>query len=145
MACQGLERFEELAERIGIVDVARPVQRENGIRRAGVHSQRTEDRRLLPAMPGGLERVDHHVTDEVDPPWIDAFLQQIRTPTLLGHEEKVCDRVRQDAVDLFRHGTVETAKASFHMGDGDASLHGGDGRRHGGIDVADNEHQVGAR
>jgi len=60
-----------------------------------------------------------------------------------GDEKIVGDGVGEDAVDLFGHGAVKTAEARFDVSDTNAELHGGERNRDSGIDVADDEDEVG--
>ena len=72
-----------------------------------------------------------------------AFLEKMLHPVFFGDEKIVGDGVGEDAVDLFGHSTVKTAKARFDVSDANAKLHGGERNRDRGIDVADNEDEVG--
>ena len=67
-----------------------------------------------------------------------AFRTQIRYTARLAGKQIIRKRVRDNAIDLFRHAAVETAQSRFDMGDRDTCLGGNQRRRHGGIHVAHN-------
>src|SRR5688500_3712960 len=45
----------------------------------------------------------------------DAFAQEITDSTRLGHEEQIGYVIREDPVDLFRHGRIERAQAGLDV------------------------------
>jgi hypothetical protein len=59
------------------------------------------------------------------------------------NEEKIGHSVRDDAVEFLRHAAVEAAQSGLDMPDGDLQLCGHEGRRHGRVHIAWNEHDVG--
>src|SRR2546422_10910830 len=89
-----------------------------------------------------LQRIDHYITDEINSFPRAAFSEEMLDGVLFRDEEVVGQCVSENAVDLFRHGTVKTAQTGFDVSDADAKLYGrqrgGDGR----VDVTDDEHQV---
>lgn len=142
----GIDGTEEFIEFGCGVNVRRPVQSEDSEAApiAGLSEAKfVPDRGLLGDRKEVTERIDHDVADEEDGIARAAFLEEMFDGIFLGDEEVVGESVRQDAIDLFRHGTVEAAKASFDMGDAHAQLDGGKGDGNGGVDVAHDENQIG--
>ena len=87
--------------------------------------------------------IDHHVANQEDAFAGAAFLEQMLHAVFFGDEKVVGNGVGQNAIDLFGHGAVEAAEPGFDVGHADAELHGGERDRDGGIDVADDEDEVG--
>ena len=89
------------------------------------------------------QRIDHHVANQKDALAGAAFLEKMLHTVFFGDEKIVGDGVGENAVDLFGHGTVKTAEARFDVSDANAELHGGERNRDRGIDVADDEDEIG--
>jgi len=118
------------------------VEGDDRVRMLGVKFEAAEDRRLLPARAEGLQSVDHEVADEVNLLWRDAFSEQVLPSALLRHEEEVGDGIREQAVDLLRHGAVEASQPGLHVSHRNPKLYGGDGGSRRGVHVAHHEHQI---
>ena len=90
-----------------------------------------------------VERIDHHIADEMNAAFVDSFLPQIVVGEAVSREQKVADDIGAKPVDLLRHSEIARAKARFDMGDADAELLGGYGAGQSGIDVANDDDEVG--
>ena len=105
------------AERLAVVHVARPVQREHGVA-ARLEPERGRGRRRRRRARGSAkQRVDHHVADEVDrgsrrrPRGAGS-----RSPRGSVVNSRSRDRSVEHAVDLLGHGAVEAAQAGLDVG-----------------------------
>ena len=101
------------------------------------------DGRFLSDRKKVAERIDHNVADEIDGLAGAAFFEEMADGVLFGDEEIVGEGIREDAIDFFGHGAIETAQTSFDVGNGNAKLHGGQGNGDGGVDIADHENEIG--
>src|SRR2546425_8475579 len=111
-----------------IVHIGRAMQREHGIGPIPMQVETVEHGGVLPAGSEGREGVDHDVADDVDLVSGDPFTEKIFPTALLRDEEPVGDRIRQQAVDLLRHGAVEASKSGLHVRHRNPELDRGDRR-----------------
>ena len=141
----GINGAEEFVELIGGIDIGRPVQRENGKATPVLSFSDAEFfpyARLLSCREEVAKRVDHDVADEEDGFPGTTFLEQMLDSVVFRHEEIVRESVGKDTIDLFGHGAVKAAEAGFDMGYAHAEFDGSEGDGDGGIDVADDEHEI---
>jgi|SRR5579859_55655 len=110
---------------------------------AVLESEIVADRRLLGDAQEVEKRINHNVADKMDGRARAAFVQQVLDRTFFGDEKVGGKSVSENAIDFFGHGAVEAAKASFDVGDGNAKFCSGEGHGDGGVDVADDEDEVG--
>ena len=89
------------------------------------------------------EGINHYVANEMDGFARAAFFEELGDGVFFGDEEIVSNGIGEDSVDFFGHGAVEAAKTGLDMSDGNAEFYGGEGDGDGGIDVADDEDEVG--
>jgi len=89
------------------------------------------------------KRIDHDVANEIDRFAGTAFLEEMADGVFFGDEEIVGEGIGEDAINFFGHGTVKTAKTGFDVGNWNAEFHGGEGDGDSGIDVADDEDEIG--
>ena len=140
IAADFIQSLDERAQRVGIVDVRRPVQCDQRIRSI-------EDAIVAPHAPGFREeldqRIDHDVADAVDLFCIDAFAQEIAIPVVGGREEKVGQLIRHQAIDFLGHRAIARSKAGFDVGDRNEELGAHERRGSGRVDVAVDHHQIG--
>ena len=88
------------------------------------------------------QRVDHHVTDEVDSRGSDAFALQILIGIPACGEQDFAKRVRNNAIDFFRHRAVEAAQPGLDVCHRNEKLNCDDRGCHRGVHIADHDHQV---
>jgi len=132
----GAEKFRKLF--CGI-DVRRAVQRKDGEPRpsgAIFQTKIVANGRLLGDRQEMAERIDHDVADEVDGFAGATFIEEMLNGVFLGDEEIVGEGVGEDAIDFFRHSSIEAAEAGFDVGDLYAELYGGQRDGNGGVDIA---------
>ena len=72
----------------------------------------------------------------------DAFTSEVLASALFGGEEDIRDGVRDEPIDLFRHGAVTGAEAGLDVGDGNVELGGRQRRRQRGVHIPHHERQV---
>lgn len=89
------------------------------------------------------ERINHDVSDEINGFARTAFFEEMLDGVFFGDEKIVGESVGENAIDFFGHGAVETAKAGLDMGDGNAEFYGGERNGDGGVDIADDEDEIG--
>ena len=89
------------------------------------------------------QRIDHYVADQEDALAGAAFLEQMLHAIFFRDEKIVGNGVGEDAIDLLGHCAVKAAQASFDVSNANAELRCGERHRDGGIDIADDEDQVG--
>ena len=87
-------------------------------------------------------RIDHGVADEVDLLGGDTFVPQILVGHGVGCEQEIRNRVRAEAVDLFRHGHVARAQSGFDVSDADAEFLGGEGAGNRRVHVSHDDHPI---
>jgi hypothetical protein len=87
--------------------------------------------------------IDHDIANEMDGFAGAALFEEVVDGILFGDKEIVGDGVGEDAVDLFGHGAVEAAEAGFDVGDANAEFDSSEGDGDGGIDVPDDENEMG--
>ena len=61
----------------------------------------------------------------------------------LGDKKIVGNGVSEDAVNFLGHAAVKAAKAGFDVGDANAEFHGGERDGDGGVDISDDENEIG--
>src|SRR5260370_32092590 len=104
------------------------MQREDSItppRRPILKAKLLPNLRLLSHGQEVTERIDHHITHEMDGFAGTAFLKEMVDRILFGDEKVVSQRVREDTIDLFRHAAVKAAQTGFDVGNADVELRGG--------------------
>jgi hypothetical protein len=89
------------------------------------------------------ERIDHHIADKMYGFARTAFFEELGDGVFFGDEEIVGNGIGEDAIDFFGHGAVEAAKTSLDMSDRNAEFDGSEGDSDGGIDIANDEDEVG--
>jgi hypothetical protein len=110
------QHLEQRAERGGVVDVGRPVQRDDAVAAADVERRtgRPCRARAFARSDGlraiGEQRIDHDVADEVGALGGNAFARQVVVRRALGRVQEIGDLVGQHAVDLFGHRAVVAAQ-----------------------------------
>ena len=129
-------------EPLWIVDVARSVQRQQGVFAFpdAVSGRRGEPARPLPVRE---QRVDHHVADQVDTLVGNPFPPQVLERRGFGREEIVRQMIGQHAVDLFGHAPVEASEAGLDVCDREAHLRSHQRARQGRVDVAHDDDEIG--
>src|SRR6267142_5344993 len=138
-----LERVQEILQHRGVVDVRWAMQRDDPVA-ALLDAKSTMNGRAVPPGTELLERVDHHVADEVDLVLADPLAEEVLTSTLLRDEQKLRDRIGQQSVDLFRHGSIVTAEPGLDVGHRNLELRGRDRCRQRRVHVTHHEDHVGA-
>ena len=138
-----LERLEERAELLGIVDVAGSMQGEECVA-AGLEIEPLESIHLLGAIVARAQGVDHDVADPVDLLLVDTFPSQVRVAGRFGGEAPGREGVGHQPVDLLRHRAVARAQARLDVGDGDQQLGGSQAGSKCRVHVPDQEQGVGA-
>jgi asparagine synthase (glutamine-hydrolysing) len=138
-----IEGFEDAAQLGGIVDVGGAVEGDEAERGIGNAESGPDGGSGASPLEVGEQGVDHQVADHPDGGFRDAFAEKVGPAGGFGDEEEVSDRVRDEAVDLLRHGSVARAETSLDMDDGDLHLLGDDRSGEGGVDIADDEDGAG--
>src|SRR5713226_4985984 len=87
--------------------------------------------------------IDHHVADHEDALPGPTFFQEVLDGIFFRNKEIVGESVGQDAVDLLGHGAVKATEPGLDVSYTDAKFHGGERNSNGGIDVSNNENQIG--
>src|SRR5690348_3183074 len=82
--------------------------------------------------------VDHDIAYKVDPLRTYSFSNEIFARGAFCSEEKIGDRIGDDAVDLFRHTAVAAAQPRLDVGYGQYFFGSYKCARHGGINVSRN-------
>lgn len=139
------QHLEQRAQGGRIVDVRRPVQRDDAVagrarqqcRVEPVRGQRGGPRACVFA--AGQQRIDHHIADEGDACSVHAFALQVGRRAALGRIQPVGDLVGEHAVDLFRHPPVIAAQPGLDVHDRHALLHRHQRAGERRIDVADDD------
>ena len=142
----GIDGSEELSELFGGVDVRRAMERENAeAAPAGaiLEAEVGSNGGLLGDGQEVAEGIDHYVANEMDGFARAAFLEELADGIFFGDEEIVGDGIGEDAIDFFGHGAIEAAETGFDVSDGNAEFYGGERDGNGGIDVADDEDEIG--
>src|SRR5260370_1788899 len=125
LCSQLFQACEDLAKRLGIVDVSRAVQGQESI---------ADDSRIPHILASSWskaqflqfcgriciclerqQRIDHRVSDKMNLVSGDPFVEQILDSTFLGDEEKISHMIRENSIDLLRHGLVKRAQPRLHM------------------------------
>jgi hypothetical protein len=75
---------------------------------------------------------------------VDALAGEVLGGAALRREQQVRELVGEQAVELFGHGAVAAAQAGLHVRHGDVQLGRAERGGEGGVDVADDDHEVGA-
>ena len=83
-----------------------------------------------------LQAVDHDVSDQSNPRFVDSFALQVGDAARFGDKKQIGDSISQEPVDLFGHRAVEAAQSRFNMRDTNPKLYSGEGAGHGTVDVA---------
>ena len=83
------------------------------------------DRMALRPREEALEGVNHDIADQIDSLLGSAFSEQVFHAAGLRDEKKIRQGIGENAIDLFRHGSVKAPQTCFHMGEGQAHLCGG--------------------
>ncbi len=109
-----LDCLYQRAERDGIVDIARTVQRQHDILPVATDRPEAADKRM--------QRIDHGIADQMNLLRAHSLAQETLTSTLLCHEEQIGDRIGDYPVDLLRHAPVVAAQPCLDMRDRDAEL-----------------------
>src|SRR6266702_4328879 len=143
---EGIDGAEEARQYFGGIDVRGAVECEDSELAPAVAVEEAEfgaDAGFLGERKELAQRVDHHVSDEINTLPRAAFLEQMFDGIFFCNKEIAGDGVRQEAVDFFGHCAVEAPQAGLDMGDRNAQFDGGE--RHGdrGIHVANHQHKVG--
>lgn len=142
----GIHRAEKFAEFFRGIHIRRAMQREDAEAlpiSAFFQAEIIADRGFLRDGKKMAKRIDHDIADEMDGFARTAFFEEVLDSVFFGDEKIVGEGIGEDAIDFFGHRPIETAKAGFHVRDGDAELHGGKRDRDCGIDVADNQDEIG--
>jgi hypothetical protein len=90
----------------------------------------------------GDEGVDHCVADEMHAVVSDAFCAKVAHRVLRMKKQQVAEFISDDAVDLFRHASVETPKARFDVPDRNLKLRGDQGGGKGRVHVAGHQDEI---
>ena len=72
----------------------------------------------------------------------DAFAQEVLAAALFGDEEDIRDGIREEPVDLLRHGAVKGAEPRLDVGDRNVELHGRQSGGQSGVDVPHDKHEI---
>lgn len=129
-------RLEQAREVVALVDVGRPMQRDDEIV-ASNESMGIPERRFLQTVDIRQQRIDHRVADKENPIVGDSALAQVPVGELTGGEEIIGDGVGDEAIDFLGHRPVVRTNTRLHMGDLDMELLRGNGAGHGRGDIAD--------
>src|ERR1700722_3657754 len=71
------------------------------------------------------ERIDHHITDQINGLAGTAFFEEMLYGVLFGDEEKIGKGVGEDAIDFLGHGTIKAAKSGLDVGYWNTEFYGG--------------------
>ena len=144
LALHRFDRVDDPRERITRVDVAWAVQCQYGV----ILRRQTDMGRCVSVTCRRLvleERVDHDVPDEVDLLGRNSLALQVVVGVGGRSEQVIGDRVRDEAIDLLRHRTVEAPQTGLDMDHWDAQLHRGQGSGHRGVRVTNDQDEVAFR
>jgi len=142
----GVDGAKQLSEFFGGVDVRRAMEckdAEAAPTSAIFEAEVGADGGFLGCGQEMAEGIDHHIADKMDGFARAAFFEELGDGLFFGDEEIVGDSIGEDSVDFFGHGAIEAAETGFDVGDGDAEFDGGERNGDGGIDVADDEDEIG--
>ena len=139
---QFLEHPQQVHQDHRVIDVRGAVEGEDPVGSVRVERQALEDGRVFPFRSEHLKRVNHDIPDEVDLSRLDSFSQQVLPPAFLCHEEEVGDRIRENSINLLRHGSIETPQSSLHVRHRNPELHGCQGGRQSGVHIAHDKDEV---
>ena len=140
-----LDLFESIKDAFkngGIVNVGGAVQGQQAIGPFG----NTEFLEGTESLEFGLlfdECVDHDVSDQEHPIFGDAFTMQVFDTRDFGAKEHRRDGIGDDTIDLFGHGAVVGAQASFDVDHGDMKLGCNETARNSAVDIAHHKDRVG--
>ena len=123
------QHFEQRPERGRVVDVGRPVQRDDAVTAARRRTP-TGRRRRAAAFPAGgtasarLASSESIITlpTKCTRDGVDALAREVVVRHALGRVEQIGDLVGQHPVDFLRHRAVEAAQARLDVGDRHALL-----------------------
>ena len=87
--------------------------------------------------------IDHDIAHKEDRFLRPPFPEQVLRGILLRNEKVFGQSVCQYAVDLFGHAAVKAAQPSLYVGYGNPELRGGQRNGDGGVDVANDQNNVG--
>src|SRR5690242_7309110 len=142
----GVDGAEEFGEFFGGIDVRRAMQCED-TEAAPVSSllqgQVIADGGFLGDGKKMAKGIDHDVSDEIDRFAGTAFLEQMLDGVFFGDEKVFGKGIGEDTMDFFGHGAIKAAEAGFDMCHGNSEFHGGERNGDGGVDVADDENEIG--
>jgi len=142
----GVDGAEEFGEFFGGIDVRRAMQCED-TEAAPVSSllqgQVIADGGFLGDGKKMAKGIDHDVSDEIDRFAGTAFLEQMLDGVFFGDEKVFGKGIGEDTIDFFGHGAIKAAEAGFDMCHGNSEFHGGERNGDGGVDVADDENEIG--
>jgi len=142
----GVNGAKEFGKFFGGVDVRRAMQSENA-KAAPISSllqgQVIADGGFLGDGKKMAEGIDHDVSDEIDRFAGTAFLEQMLDGVFFGDEEVVGQSIGENAINFLGHGAIKAAEAGFDMCHGNAEFYGGERNGDGGVDVADDENEIG--
>ena len=132
-------------------DDALELKREVNVRGAVERDEDVVPRLHAGALPGptahrrvfeATQRVDHRVTNKMDPRRVDPLSLEVGGRLGAVGEEQRRQAVGEDAVDLLRHGPIKRPQSRLHVRDRDAELCGRQGDRQGRVDIAACAHKV---
>ena len=100
------------------------------------------------APPGALavlqQGIHHRVADPKDLVRGHPFAEQVLVGAGLRREQQIGQMIRHDPVQFLRHRPVKAAQSRLDVGDDDPQLRGSESGRHRGVDIAEDDHDVGA-
>src|SRR3984957_1873544 len=88
------------------------------------------------------QRIDHDIPDSVDFVGRNALVLEVGISILRRSEQEIGESVCHDAVDLFRHGSIERTKPSFYVSHLNEQFRAHQRRGDRRINVPINENQV---
>ena len=132
-----VEGFQQRLQLGGIIHIGGAVQgRQGEVRRDRMPGSGQGHGSRHRAGQIGPQRIDHHITDEMDLGGVNAFAGQIGGGVPFGGEQDVRYLIGQDAVDFLGHGAVARAQARLHMDHRLAALDRHQGAGQGGIHIS---------
>ena len=137
-----VDNAEDAGEGFRVVDVARTVKRHHAvIARFDVHFAKS--RKFFRTFEMGKERVGDHAPDVKNLVAVAPFPPQIGDCRGFGTEEETADRIGDDPVDLFGHGSVAAPQARLNVDERYPQVDRCQAAGDRAADIVDDQHHVG--
>src|ERR1019366_2615415 len=104
------ERAQDAAQLAWIIDIGGSMQGHKA-EAAAIQTQTYIDAGLASCLDVEPQRIDHEIADEMDPVRRNSLGQEVAAAAFLGDEQEIGNGIGHDAVDLLRHGAIETAES----------------------------------